>query len=384
MAWDEARARAAIQEIVDDAAHQLGDGVTWRWHPLDEAAAAEPEHRSLYLGAAGVLWALWYLARVGAARVELDWADRLARVHGAYRAQPDTGAVVPSYFLGEVGILLVRLLVGGDRASADRMAAAIRDNLANPTGEALWGAPGTMGAALRMHERTPERRWAELFADNVEQLWRTWQVGEHGHLWTQDLHGRLDRLLGAAHGFAGNVHPLLAGAALLGGDRREELYARCVETLSRTAIVDEDGVNWPPAVDARTQGAMLVQWCHGAPGIVTACAGLPRGRWPELERLLVGAGELVWRAGPLAKGFGLCHGTAGNGEAFLVLHQRTGDPAWLERARRFAMVALEQAEAMRDVHGRRRHTLWTGDPGLAVYLWQCITGEAGMPSLDLL
>ena len=35
-------------------------------------------------------------------------------------------------------------------------------------------------------------------------------------------------------------------------------------------------------------------------------------------------------AGPLRKGAGLCHGTAGNGCAFLALHARTGDERWLD------------------------------------------------------
>lgn len=100
--------------------------------------------------------------------------------------------------------------------------------------------------------------------------------------------------------------------------------------------------------------------------------------------MLVGAGEAVWRAGPLAKGSGLCHGTAGNGEAFLTLYQRTGDAMWLARARAFGMHALAQCDRARAQHGQGRHTLWTGDPGLAVYLWQCIEGRAGMPGLDFL
>jgi hypothetical protein len=37
--------------------------------------------------------------------------------------------------------------------------------------------------------------------------------------------------------------------------------------------------------------------------------------------LALGGGELTWRAGPLRKGAGLCHGTAGNGFAFLRLHR---------------------------------------------------------------
>jgi hypothetical protein len=78
----------------------------------------------------------------------------------------------------------------------------------------------------------------------------------------------------------------------------------------------------------------------------------------------------------------VCHGTAGNGYAFLKLHARTGDPVWLERARSFAMHSIGQAEAMREQYGRRRYSLWTGDPGLAIYLWHCIAGAGDVPSLD--
>jgi len=129
---------------------------------------------------------------------------------------------------------------------------------------------------------------------------------------------------------------------------------------------------------------MLVQWCHGAPGIVTSLAPFPASLSPDLEEMLVEAGSTIWEAGPLAKGFGLCHGTAGNGLAFLGLYERTGAPDWLDRARRFAMHAVGQYEEMRERHGRGRYTLWTGDAGLALYLAQCIEGRAGVPSLDYL
>ena len=85
----------------------------------------------------------------------------------------------------------------------------------------------------------------------------------------------------------------------------------------------------------------------------------------------------------LAKGAGLCHGTAGNGFALLELFRRTGDSLWLDRARRFAMHAIEQSERMAARYGRRRYSLWTGDPGVAVYLHSCLVGRAGMPLLDV-
>ncbi|MGL6279214.1 MAG: lanthionine synthetase LanC family protein [Gaiella sp.] len=91
-------------------------------------------------------------------------------------------------------------------------------------------------------------------------------------------------------------------------------------------------------------------------------------------------GELTWRAGPLSKGPGLCHGTAGNGYAFLALFERTGDERWLARARSFAMHAVREVEQRRASFGRGRYSLWTGDLGTALYLADCIRG-AGAPPL---
>jgi hypothetical protein len=134
-------------------------------------------------------------------------------------------------------------------------------------------------------------------------------------------------------------------------------------------------INWPRAV-GECESQIRVQWCHGAPGIVSTVGDLIP---PELA---LGAGELIWRAGPLRKGGGLCHGTAGNGFAFLKLHDLTGDPRWLERARRFAMHAIEQVERDRAEFGRGRYTLWTGDVGVALYLQACLNANSAFPTID--
>jgi lantibiotic modifying enzyme len=388
VAWSETRSRDAIRAIVGDLEATLGSGVVWPWHPLDAGKEPEREHKSLYLGASGVLWTMWYLEQQGAVTLRTRPSDLIERIHQAYLAEPDTGEVVPSFFLGEVGILLVLWRLTGSSEAADRLLASIKGNIANPTNEALWGAPGTMVAALHMLGWTGEHRWHDLFLENVEQLWRTWLPSEHArcHLWTQDLYGSVVQLLGSGHGFAGNAYPLLRGASLLPAERRETLYERCVETLRATAMIEGDCANWPPGVGPPRPGRtkMLVQWCHGAPGIVTGLADFPRDKSPDMDAMLVQAGNMVWSAGPLAKGHGLCHGTAGNGYAFLKLHRRTGDPIWLERARSFAMHAIAQSEQMRQQYGRGRYTLWTGDPGLAIYLWHCLNGSDGVPALDIL
>nr|WP_246312301.1 lanthionine synthetase LanC family protein [Aquabacterium terrae] len=102
-----------------------------------------------------------------------------------------------------------------------------------------------------------------------------------------------------------------------------------------------------------------------------------------LDALLTEAGEATWAAGPLAKGSNLCHGTAGNAYAFLVLLARTRDARWRERARAFAMHAIAQFEDETARFGRLRHSLWTGDIGLAIFLWDCLRERAQFPALDV-
>ena len=139
---------------------------------------------------------------------------------------------------------------------------------------------------------------------------------------------------------------------------------------------------WHPqlAGTGRENAKKLLQFCHGAPGFVISLADFPG---EELDELLLAAGATTWSAGPLNKGSNLCHGTAGNGYAFLVLHQRTGDPVWLDRARAFAMHALMQYERAACEYGQLRYSLWTGDLGLAVYLWDCIHARPRFPTLDV-
>ena len=120
-------------------------------------------------------------------------------------------------------------------------------------------------------------------------------------------------------------------------------------------------------------GEIRVQWCAGAPGIVVAA-----GPYLDEDLLLAGA-ELVWRAGAHGdwKGPSICHGTAGNGYALLRTFERTGDERWLERARRFALHALEQVERRES-----RYSLWTGDVGVALFASDCLDARAAYPILE--
>ena len=208
-----------------------------------------------------------------------------------------------------------------------------------------------------------------------------WSEQHACHCWQQDLYGRHFTFLDAVHGFVATAHGLIRGHHLL-AESDWQAWQRCiVDTVLRTATREDGLATWrveliePPEQPPKK----LMQFCHGAPGFVICL-----GRWPttELNELLLAAGEAVWAAGPLTKGANLCHGTGGNGYAFLVLHTRTGDARWLELARRFAMHAIAQSEADAKLHGQRRYSLWTGDLGLAIYLHDCITARPAFPTLD--
>lgn len=349
--WDEARVRDEVAAIVADHEAAFSDG--WPAHPADELEAQE---ETLYLGTAGVLWALHRLG------TGLDVAALVGDALERYRAHPpaDEWAHPPSLPEGETGILLVADVVGSPAADRARLAELVAANRAHPSWELFYGSPGTILAAR-------QAGLDELADESARLLAARW--GDDG-LWTQELPGWTAQILGPAHGLAGNAH------ALRGWVPETELRERVERALEATALRDGDLANWPPAVDSEPR-ELRVQWCHGAPGIVTTIGDLMPAE------LALAGGELTWRAGPLAKGAGLCHGTAGNGWAFLKLLAITGDERWLNRARRFAVHALAQVEAGRGELGRGRYSLFTGDVGVALFARACLGGDPVFPVLEV-
>jgi hypothetical protein len=375
--WDDERVRSAIDAIVADADEALrGPKLLWRAHEWDGWHATSPM-KSLYVGASGVLWALDELRRRGHAESRLDLADLAVRTLELFRARPDfmKGMKLPtppesSLLCGETGILLVAWQLAPSDELADDLYARVRANVDNEAEEVMWGTPGTLIAAHAMLTWAGDERWRDAWHESADALLA--RRGDDG-LWRQRLYGQEVRSLSPPHGLVGNVRALMP---LLDKERRDALKRDAAAVLERTAIVEDGLANWPPS-DRPTlpgpDGQIRVQWCAGAPGIVIAAADYLD------EELLVAGAELPWRTGPPAmeKGPSICHGTAGNGHAFLKVFERTGDERWLDRARRFAMHALEQV-------GRRpgRYSLWTGDIGVALYASDCIEGRSRYPFFD--
>lgn len=387
-AWDPGVAQRGIQQIVDATLAQFDDQALWPTHPRDtDLGDAGRPAAALYHGAAGVIWALQHLRERGHARFEVEFGATVAGLLEHNRRFNAASHIDEhSYVLGDPGVLLLQFKLARSPHASQALFDLIEANLDNPTREFLWGSPGTLVAALHMLEATAEARWLTLFRRGIDMLWQQMEPAV-GHddcwLWTQDMYGRKRQYLGAGHGFAGNVFPVVRGARWLPAEQVRSFVQRAARTLAADMLADGPCANWQPVFDAARAGLPsrpLVQDCHGAPGIVCRLADAES---PELRALLLRGGELVWAAGPLNKGPGLCHGTAGNGQAFLKLHKMTGDSRWLERARAFAMHALEQTAAQASEHGQHRYSLWTGDLGVALFTAACITGDAAFPTLDV-
>lgn len=350
--WSEERARAAIAAIVADTEAAF-DGTRWPWHPGDGDEDEDPN--DLYFGGAGVAWALTELGSTGWEDVALSRIDR-------WRAAPllFENAVATSYHFGELGAALTAFGVTRDSGVADRVHELVCAEPSPETWEVMAGSPGVLLAAEAMLAWTGEQRWDDAWRAAAE---RVLAARDADGLWTQFYVGREFRFLGPAHGYAGIIRALT--------NRGE---APAPADLSAYVTRDDGLLNWDPATDARPD-EIRVQWCHGAPGMVATLGDLL-----DLDDALAG-GELTWRAGPLAKGSGLCHGTTGNAYAFLALHQRTGDELWLERARAFAMHALAQVERERAALGRGRYSLMTGDIGVALFLRDLLAGDDRFPTM---
>jgi Lanthionine synthetase C-like protein len=381
---EEARIRDAIGEIVEDADERFDEDGLWPADEWDSWQTPTPL-KTLYVGAAGVLWALDVLRRRGHAESRLDLPRAALRTYEAWREIPDLmqGIELPQpahagLLSGGSGILTLLWRLDPSEEAAEALLELVRANVDNAADEIMWGSPGTMLAARAMLDSTGDARWADAWRESATALLAR---READGLWANTLYGQVARRLTPPHGLVGNVLALLGGGDLLSGETRSGLVADTMAALERTAVREGGLATWPTSQGRElvgSDGEICLQWCAGAPGMVAAAAS-----YLDEELLLAGA-ETIWQAGPhgLEKGSSICHGTAGNGYAFLKVFERTRDERWLDRARRFAVHALAQVRQARERRGRGRYSLWTGDVGVAVYAADCLDVRPRYPILE--
>ena len=74
--------------------------------------------------------------------------------------------------MGDTGLLLLHFWLSPDAETAAQLEALIAGNVDRPARELMWGAPGTLLAALFLHQWTRESRW--------EARIRSWSASRQG------------------------------------------------------------------------------------------------------------------------------------------------------------------------------------------------------------
>ncbi|KAJ8717086.1 hypothetical protein PYW08_005485 [Mythimna loreyi] len=174
--------------------------------------------------------------------------------------------------------------------------------------------------------------------------------------------------LGAAHGMSFILQILLSVPGYLTYNKAAAKDIK--ETVEYLASLQTEEGNWPCCMEeVGLTDHKLVHWCHGAPGtIYTMAKAFLVYRDQRYHQAMLKAGDLVWEKGLLRKGPGICHGVAGNGYVFLLLHRITGDDKYLHRAKMFADFMVSD-EFIRDARlPDNPESLYEGTAGTVCFL----------------
>jgi hypothetical protein len=101
--WSAAKAEATIREIARDADEAMRPGEWWPWHPLDLQPDDPAVVHGIYIGAAGVLWALDQLARAGLHEPRHSYARLAGDAYDSYLDRPESTARCRACGWGRVG-----------------------------------------------------------------------------------------------------------------------------------------------------------------------------------------------------------------------------------------------------------------------------------------
>ena len=270
--WDEGGVRAAVLRIVADVEEAYRRRPLWPPHPTrrwHRGVGAVPPCRR----AGRCLGALDALAGRGHAEPKLDLPAVAVGALEAWRASP---AVFPARRPAAARVLAprrpsrrrARRLAAHRRARPGRRPAPARarDVHADEIDELMWGTAGTSLPPPRSGIAPARSAGRTRCRESAAALLARREVDG---LWTQRRF-KNSRNLGPVHGLVGNVQALLT---TIEGEQAASLRAETNAVLARYAVREHGLCNWPPAagdaLEHRRTGKIRLQWCHGAPGIVS-------------------------------------------------------------------------------------------------------------------
>jgi Lanthionine synthetase C-like protein len=188
-------------------------------------------------------------------------------------------------------------------------------------------------------------------------------------------HGKV--YVGAAHGIIGIMTQIVL---------TNPSYAPRLEPQLDSLLQNQyESGNWPACLPAR--GARLVQFCHGAPGVVSSLLSIRQhfpNLWDRIDEAIIAGRAVIKDQGLLTKEPCLCHGISGNAlalegedfEDFLSHTTRSRIEALQEeRPERWEEDDVEEAAGM-ITPSDHPEALWCGEAGRA---WAWAVADRGLP-----
>jgi len=191
-----------------------------------------------------------------------------------------------------------------------------------------------------------------------------------------------EEYVGAAHGYVGIFYMILQAKIISPQTVSAEQEKLVINSLDALLNIRFPSGNLPPVVGETND--KLVHFCHGAPGAIHLYAlAYKLYKNPAYLAACHSFADVIWTRGLLKRGYGTCHGVAGNGYALLCMYQVTGELSWLWRALKFAEWCLSYGE-----HGCRTpdtpYSLFEGLAGTLYFLIDVLMPEgAKFPAFQL-
>ncbi len=345
-----------------------------------------PPHRSIYAGGSGIAYTLWKAACL------LDdpewlhharfWIDHVAAAVEDERTMtlpedPEQTAgleIGDSFFLGNRGVSFVQVLVAYTEDNPLLLKRAMREFIQPESRrlkiqELFQGIAGRLLGTALLFAETGDDRFRDYGNSLAGDLLETADAASGFNPWQRN------KLLGFAHGRAGNYYALLKWSQETGYAPPDWVWA-ALRKYAQSGRKKDHGISWP--IDESNEKKYMNTWCNGAPGLILlwslAYEVCEDALFLDTARA---AAEYTLHEQEHRLG-GLCCGAAGVSYAFLALSRIDPHGPWLHHAHRYCDLAVQ---GVKDPYARL--SLYRGSAGvICLMLDMQNPEEAMMPTVE--
>ncbi|EFA81797.1 bacterial lantibiotic synthetase component C-like protein [Heterostelium album PN500] len=151
--------------------------------------------------------------------------------------------------------------------------------------------------------------------------------------------------LGGVHGLAGILYMLMSSLEMISinQEKKRSIDSDIRESLDYLVSTMLPSGNFPTRTDSDSD--RLVQFCHGAPGIIPTLVKAYSyfNNDPKYLECAKYSSNVIWKYGLLTKGTGLCHGISGNTFSFLLIYKESNDLCFLYKAIAFVKLSTTKS-----------------------------------------